>query len=99
MTFVYLWSIMYAQLSIPACCRAAYNLLQCNPDMTLLSALREASDYNIDIYKEAILYLARKLSIMNAEDHVRWPIYALDIASWETSQERSPEDIKGLLCI
>lgn len=90
---------MNAQLTVSQCCRDAYTLMVQHQRMPLLAALRQACDYNIEIYKESIMYLARRLDLVSEHDGDRWPVYALDIAEWETCPSRLMSDIQQLLCV
>jgi hypothetical protein len=90
---------MNAQLTVPQCCKEAYALMVQQKSMPLLAALREACDYNIELYKETIMYLARRLDLASDTDGDRWPVYALDLAEWETCPSRLMSDIRDLLCV
>lgn len=64
----------------------AVGLLNQTEAVSLLDSLRIACDYNIDLYRECVCYIASKLQLMLPEEQAPWPIYALRIAEWESSQ-------------
>lgn len=62
----------------------------------LLSALQEACNYDLDLYKSMVVYLARKVDPIFGR-LTTWPIAALELANWETQECRTFDDIRNLL--
>ena len=88
---------MQTQIDTSLYCRKAYDIMR-SSGVSLLDALRQSTNYDFEIYKEVVIFLAKKLSFFNYQKPARWPIYALDLACWENEDTRSASDFRILLC-
>lgn len=89
---------MTAQSSTVEVFKTAFEIWNSHYSMTVLSALREACDYNIDLYKSCIVQLAQRLGLVDPDKIEPWPVYALSLSEWETASTTTHQCIKHLLC-